>query len=120
MADTGSTELTGGTFGFKYAGSQTVDWRDGRRGEKPRWVATEGNGVSWHDVHTDAETMRSVLLERFGLSDWEKEFPWSRIETMPPWALVRARRAKEREHKLPHLEVRSDYAGYRVIAEDHR
>ena len=61
-----------------------------------------------------------ILLDHFGLLDWEDEFPYNRVRFMAPRQLAGERRRKESEHKINDiLEMKSDTIGYHVLAESH-
>lgn len=74
--------------------------------------------LHWHPEPGLDEHARKAILEKFGLLEWEEEFPLERLQTMSPAELVKIRREKEKKHNLPYLEVLSDTMGDRRPAEE--
>lgn len=60
---------------------------------------------------------REGILKKFGLFDWEEEFPLNRLRLMGPPFLIIERKKKEKLHSLATIMVHSDRLGNRVPAE---
>jgi len=87
-----------------------VDWE---WGDADRWSRSEkeGSGTAWMCVSGLDEEAYRALLAHFGLTEWQNEFPMSRIITMSPAELAHERRKKEKVHCLQSKEIRSDTLG---------
>jgi len=90
-----------------------VDWDWEVRGQWARSVR-EGLGTAWESSKGLDKEAYPALLDHFGLTDWESEYPAGRIITMCPEELLRERRVKEKLYDLPRKEMCSDTIG------DHR
>ena len=103
-------------------GSMTyaLDWGPWRRQGHEWTVSCRETSARWSSYVMDPLMAHHVLLDHFGLLEWEDEFPYGRIRFMAPRQLAGERRKKENEHKINDiLEMRSNTIGYHVLAESH-
>lgn len=80
---------------------EAIDWNlwSERRWERS-WTDTASTGIHWYRDGDLNEEGREVVLKRFGLLDWQDEYPLKKLQFMSPAALVRERRKKEKDHNL--------------------
>jgi|GEM_PF-2449953 len=71
------------------------------------WMKTD-RYIHWKTINKVTKEGREALLDKFGLKEWEDEFPNKRLIEMSPAQLAAERRKKERELNLPELEILSD------------
>lgn len=80
------------------------DWHN-----KKGWSISMFEDMKWEfRKHNLDEESRLAILKKFGLIEWKEEFPLEMVEKLSPVQLMRARRRKEKENKLPRLEAYSD------------
>lgn len=84
-----------------------VDWDlwSGRKWDRS-W--SPASRMHWHPIRGLDEIARRAILERFGLWNWEREFPSHKIIFMSPAQLIAERKKKEALYNLPRLEVATD------------
>lgn len=79
---------------------------------------TEKYTIHWYPIAGLDEYARKAILEKFGLWEWQEEFPIEKLLRMSPAELAKIRRQKEKAHALPRLEILSDTIGNYLPAEE--
>lgn len=98
--------------------ANAIDWSWKIKGE---WARSDkdGLGCRWYTTEGLDTEAYQALLKHFGLAQWAEEFPLERIKKMDSGELARERRKKEKEYKLPKIEMASDTIGSHDQAEDY-
>lgn len=93
-----------------------ADWQFLDAGWSRSW--REVGGLRWNTERGIDEFARRAILKKFGLENWEKDFPEAVIIKLSPRKLAEIRRQKEKEFNLDYLEILSDTMGDPSPAED--
>lgn len=100
--------------------TRAVDWNFGREKMWSLSVQVGSTHIHWDRDGDLNKEGRGVILERFGLLDWQDEYPLKELQSMSPATLLRERRQKEKTHKsLKRLLITSDSIDHRPAKEYH-
>ncbi len=64
-------------------------------------VEIGGTHIHWYRDGDLNEEGRKVILERFGLLNWQDKYPLEKLQFISPAILARKRRKKEKTYNLP-------------------